>query len=225
MTKQFVTPAGIAVYPRLKAGSPDTKFHKEGIYKVDLDVPAAEAEDLMDKLEEIRDNFAEELKAQLPAAKAKKLKVADLPIEENEDGTVRFKFKMKAKVETKKASFTQHPAVFDAKGQPMFNIKKHEDGSETHEPVDIWGGSKLRVAFDAVPYESPLMGVGLTLRLKAVKVLELVEGGANKSASGFGFGEEEEGYAHEAKEVQDAHDFDDEDLDEEGADEREDGDF
>jgi len=213
-SKQFVSPVGVAVFPRLKAGSPDTKFDSNGVYKVDLDVPAAEVQEMLDIIEEQRDAFADTVRAQMPPAKAKKLRVSDLPFEENEDGTIRIKFKMKAKVESKKGTFTQTPAVFDAKGQPMFNIIKNADGSETHEPIDIWGGSRIRVAFDAIPYESPLMGIGVTFRLKAVKVIELVQGGQSKTATGFGFGEEEDGYAHEVSETA-AKEFDDEFADQE----------
>jgi len=215
-SKQFVSPVGTAVFPRLKAGSPDTKFDSNGVYKVDLDVPAADVQEMLDVIEQQRDEFADKVRAQMPPAKAKKLRVSDLPFEENEDGSIRIKFKMKAKVESKKGTFTQVPAVFDAKGAPMFNIIKNADGSETHEPIDIWGGSRIRVAFDAIPYESPLMGIGVTFRLKAVKVIELVAGGQGKTANGFGFGEEEEGYAHEVSEVE-AQDLDQEfnDADEE----------
>ena len=52
----------------------------------------------------------------------------------------------------------------------------------------IWGGTKMRVAYELVPYYAPMIGAGITARLKAVQVIELVEG---KDSNLF---KEEDGY-------------------------------
>ena len=200
MAKIIRTPLGAAVYPWIKSGKPDTRFDANGMYKIDLDLENnAETQELVDVIETLRDQFVEDLKAQNP--RAKKMRIADLPIEEMEDGKIRFKFKMKAKVESKKGTFTQQPAVFDAKGKPMFNVSTDAEGREVREAVDVRGGSTVRVAFEAIPYESPLLGVGVSFRLKAVQVQNLVTAG-ERNAEGYGFSEMEDGYEHEAQHVE-----------------------
>lgn len=203
MAKVITTPAGIAVYPWIKEGHPDTRFDANGLYKIDVTLSAAEGEALQAEAEAVRDAYADELRAQLPAAKAKKLKIADVPIEEQEDGTYLIKTKMKAKIESKKGTFTQSPKVFDASGKPMFNEVVDSEGNVAREAVDVRGGSVVRVAFEAVPYESSLMGVGVTFRLKAVQVIKLVSSN-EASAEQFGFGEEE-GYTHTVTQSAKAH--------------------
>ena len=74
----------------------------------------------------------------------------------------------------------------------------------------IWGGSKMRVAYNLVSYYTPMLGAGITARLKAVQVIELVEG---KDSNLF---EKEDGYeatpkaeviSNETSEVQESKDF------------------
>jgi hypothetical protein len=50
------------------------------------------------------------------------------------------------------------------------------------------GVNKMRVAYELVPYYAPMIGAGITARLKAVQVIELVEG---KDSNLF---KEEDGY-------------------------------
>jgi len=60
----------------------------------------------------------------------------------------------------------------------------------------IWGGTVGKVAFEVMPYfNNAQCEGGLSLRLDAVQIIELVSGGG-KSASAYGFGEEE-GYEHD----------------------------
>lgn len=195
MAKILRTPLGTAVYPWLKAGKPDTRFDADGVYKVNLNMEDGEdLQELVDVLEEARDEYVAELQRLNP--KKKKVKIQDLPIDEEEDGTKTLKFKMKARVKTKKGDFTQSPAIFDSKGKPMLVTVVDEMGNKTSEVVDIRGGSKLRVAFEPIVYENPMLGVGVSLRLKAVQVQELVSFG-EQTATSFGFGEIE-GHEHEA---------------------------
>lgn len=46
--KKFVTPAGIAVFPRLNR--PDTKYNEYGTYSADLRIPVEEAKPLLKEL-------------------------------------------------------------------------------------------------------------------------------------------------------------------------------
>ena len=96
--------------------------------------------------------------------------------EGEETGEVFLRFKLKAKVTPKDGKpFAQKPNGFDA------------DGSPWDDETPVYGGSVIKVNFEAVPYgPDSNKKVGLTLRLRAFQVKELVTtGGA--SASGYGF--------------------------------------
>ena len=96
------------------------------------------------------------------------------------------KFKCKAKVTTKSGeSFDNKPAIFDAKGNPLTNI-------------NIWGGTQMKVSAELIPYYTNMVGAGVSLRLRAVQILKLVEGGTD--SSGFGF-EKEDGYEHHTETI------------------------
>ena len=131
--------------------------------------------------------------------KGKGIKKAPKPYTEEGD-YVFFKFKMKATGVNQKTKekFSQKPQLFDAKKNPI--------------PLStiIWGGSKMRVAYNLVSYYTPMLGAGITARLKAVQVIELVEG---KDSNLF---EKEDGYeatpkpeviSNETSEVQESKDF------------------
>jgi hypothetical protein len=172
-----MTPKGKAVYPHLV--EPDTKFDPEGVYKVDLSIPADEAAPLVEQLEAIRDEYVEKTLDEAEGKKKaalKKFTVADVFDEEVDDegeetGNLIFHFKLKAHVETKSGkSFDQAPRIVDAK-----NNKFPED-------KNIWGGSILRVAGEVFPYAmAATKEFGLSLRCKHIQVIELVEGGSGSS--------------------------------------------
>ena len=170
----FTTPKGIAQYPWLS--KPDTKFSEEGDYKVNLILPEKEAGPLV---EQINAAFAENMQAEMKKQNKKELKTANPPYaqELGEDGSptgnVIFKFKSKA---------AYKPAIFDAKGKPMIDS-------------NIWGGSEIRVNGSIGGYYTSLIGVGVALRLRAVQVIQYVEG-SGEGASRFGF-EETAGYEHD----------------------------
>jgi len=83
---RFMTPKGKAVYPHLI--EPDTKFDPEGVYKVDLSIPADEAAPLVEQLEAIRDEYVEKTLDEAEGKKKaalKKYTVADVFDEEVDD--------------------------------------------------------------------------------------------------------------------------------------------
>lgn len=181
----IVTPAGRAVFPHLHAA--DTKFDKAGVYSTKLSLaPSGERDSLVKLLEvALAESLAEAKKAAKNPAEAKKIKQADLPWSEemdtegNETGNLVFNFKLKASGKTKeKVEFTQSPKLFDAKGNPL------------PQGTKIGGGSTLKVAFEINKFYTAAVGAGVSLRLKAVQVLDLKtwEGG---NASTYGFGQEE----------------------------------
>lgn len=209
---RYVTDVGVAIYPYLTA--PDTKFNADGEYKVKLrlnpdsmirDVQGREIADVQTFLDDMMLKALEKAKAENKG----RIKEGDPPyIIDDETGDLLVNFKLKAVVRTKEGStFSQKPALFDAKGKPI-------------TPESIWGGSKIKVSFEVVPYYTKIAGAGVTLRLRAVQVLELVTGGSGGSAESFGFGEEE-GYEADDE----AADAGFAEADEEAEEEYEDGDF
>lgn len=156
--KTMVTPIGEAVYPRLL--KPDTKFNEAGEYKVTLKIKKQDAVTILSDLDKyLNDSLATFEKE----AKGKKLKLASKPYSIEGDFFL-LKMKMKASGINKKTKqlFTQRPIVVDAKKNPV--------------PLDTYidSGSKCKCIFDAIPYNSPMTGAGITLRLKMVQIIELV---------------------------------------------------
>jgi hypothetical protein len=177
---RYTTPAGVAQYPRLT--TPDTKFNPDGEYKVKLEIPGDSATDLVTFLDEQFELAVAKAKKENPG---KKIKEGNAPYETDEDtGKVVVNFKLKAKVTPKNGEpFEQRPALFDAKGKPI-------------KDVNVGGGSTMKVAYEIVPYYTAIAGAGISLRLKAAQILNLVEYSGGASAEGYGFGEEE-GYEAE----------------------------
>lgn len=177
---RYVTPAGIAQYPYLS--KPDTKFNPDGEYKLKLEIPGDQAQDIVTFLDEQHEAAQAKAKKENPG---KKIKPGNSPYEIDEDsGKVVVNFKLKAKVTPKNGDpFEQRPAIFDAKGKPL-------------QDVNVGGGSKVKVAYELVHYYTAIAGAGVSLRLKAVQVIDLKEFSGGASAEGYGFGEED-GYEAE----------------------------
>jgi hypothetical protein len=119
----------------------------------------------------------------------------------DDTGNVEFKFKLKAKVQKRDGTYyEQQPAVLDSKKVPMTN------------DILIGNGSRVKVAFEPIPYVmASTKKAGVSLRLKAVQVIDLVEYG-NSAASVF---DEEDGFvappateaANSTEELADVADF------------------
>jgi hypothetical protein len=178
---KITTPIGTAKYPWLN--DPDTRFNPDGEYRVELVVSAEDGAPLRESMISMRDKAMAEYKK---AGGGKGVKAcAAFPVVENEDGTFSIKAKLKAKVATKSGrSWEQRPILFDSRGTPIKG------------DVRIGSGSRLRLSVEAAPFNAPAIGVGLTLRLRGVQVIEVREPRSN-SATDFGFGAEETGFVSE----------------------------
>lgn len=95
-----------------------------------------------------------------------------------------FKFKMTHIIQTKKGEWERHVPIFDAS-------QKDISGSITN----VGNGSKIKVAYELVPFYVTSKNYGITLRMTAVQVLDLKEY-SDGNASDFGFGTEK-GYVQE----------------------------
>ncbi len=155
-----VSVAGEAIYPHLM--KPDVRFNEHGEFKVTLKIAKQDASQMVKELDQaIEDSLAKAQKDN----KGKTVKSAPKPYKE-ESGNVFFKFKMKASGVNKKTQekFTQRPQLLDSKKNPIA------------PSTSIWGGSIMKIAYQPVPYFTPMLGAGVSLRLKAVQVIKLVEG-------------------------------------------------
>lgn len=183
--EKFTTPAGIASYPYLV--NPDTKFNPEGEYKVSLMLSASDAAPLIKLIEGKMEEQFNLIKNEAKGPKAKKaVKMSDAPYSNVEDdegdetGEIKINFKQRALVTRKKdkKTFEMKVALFDAKGN-SFKPKGY-----------VGGGSKVKVAFEIIPFYTKMIGAGVSLRLRAVQILELVDGDG-VTADSYGFDEEE----------------------------------
>lgn len=184
-----ITPKGVAIFPWITKA--DTKWKPEGEFRIRLKLEGNDADTLRAQIDEAYDK-AIALMAEEKEILPKKIKKVDKPYkleedkEGNETGAVLFTFKQKAQITLKDKTVKNIKVdVVDAKNKPL------------PKDTPVYGGSIVRVAFEALPFYAPASGAGLTLRLNAVKVLTLVSSGSRD----HGF-DEEEGY--EAEESDDS---------------------
>lgn len=188
---------GIAVYPALLR--PDTKFDELGQYKCDLKIdPKSPAG--AKALEAIRAAYKEATGKPHPKSPDSSNRNAVYYMEvdkdtEEETGMVILKVRVKNKLNRKsKELWDRRPAQFDAKGKPI-------------KPKNVWGGSVLIVNIELYIWQNRDGAKGLSLQPQAVQIIELVTGqGRERTATDYGFGEED-GYSEEDG---DEHGFDDE---------------
>tara|TARA_R100000995_G_scaffold35444_1_gene16169 strand:- start:1226 stop:1843 length:618 start_codon:yes stop_codon:yes gene_type:complete len=181
--EKVVSPVGVSQYAWLT--QPDTRFDENGHYKTNLIVSTDDATELTNAIDNARQKAVELAKEK---AKGKKIKEADAPYTEELDddgkptGNTIFKFKCKAKIVAKDGTIIPNKvALFDAKGKPMTD-------------VNVWSGSEIKVSAELIPYYTAMVGAGVSMRLRAVQILKLVEGGGG-NAKGYGF-DKQEGYEH-----------------------------
>lgn len=177
----ITTPKGRLKYPRI-LGKPDTKFNADGVWQTQLILDPNTTAGVDTLLEQIKKEHEAAITSETAKQKEKNagkkivVKAGDLPYSENEDGTVELRFKLKVKGENTKTkeTWTNTVAVFDAKGKPLTAGK-------------IGSGTLAKVAFEFTPfYVAASKTAGVSLRLKAVQCIEIVEFGGDASQYGFG---------------------------------------
>ncbi len=183
MAKNILVLEGTALWA--KVFEPDTKFNPLGDYSINLQMPVAKAAAMSEQLDQIvQAKFKEAIKADPRLKNTLTTQEVCQPVFDRETGddtgNVEFKFKLKAKVQKRDGTYyEQQPAVLDSKKVPMTN------------DILIGNGSRVKVAFEPVPYVmASTKKAGVSLRLKAVQVIDLVEYG-NSAASVF---DEEDGF-------------------------------
>jgi hypothetical protein len=202
------TNTGTAVYPFVN--TPDKRFEKKfGVFRVTLRLPKDDAAAKL-IIKAVKREQARELKAaraeESSPAKRKRIKTADLPYIETDDGEyIDFNFKGKAGGKREDGSkWSWRPALFDASGTPI-DPKKYIIG----------GGSQIKVAYRPRGFYVASLGAGCSLMLVGVQVIKFVAFGGPASWETTGFSEED-GESLEDWEV--AEDDEDEDEDDEDED-------
>lgn len=198
----YTSPIGFA-QKWAKVVTPDD-YQGQRKYKINMAFDAEDAEKITGKTYEAAVKEAEKLYALAKDAAKKKGKplpafsqaepfFSEIDTESGEEtGRVVFKFGSNAEYEDKKTGETKklYVAHFTASGKAI-------PQSEKKEP---WAGSRLRIAYSLIPYcNVGAKNYGVSLRLQAIKVIELVQGGSgSENADRYGFGDEEEGYEGES---------------------------
>jgi len=178
---KVVSPVGVSQYAWLT--TPDTRFDETGHYKTNLILNSKDSQVLKTQ---ISAEIKKSLTLAKEKAKGKAIKQAPSPFEDElidgkPSGNVIFKFKTKAKIITKDGKvIPNRVALFDSKGKPMID-------------ANVWSGSEMKVSAELIPYYTAMAGAGVSMRLRAVQVTKLVEGGSS-NAKGYGFDKVKDGY-------------------------------
>ena len=178
---KVVSPVGVSQYAWLT--TPDTRFDETGHYKTNLILKAKDALSLKTQID---GEIKKSLTLAKEKAKGKAIKQANSPYEDElvdgkPSGNVIFKFKTKAQIITKDGKvIPNRVALFDSTGKPMID-------------ANVWSGSEMKVSAELIPYYTAMAGAGVSMRLRAVQVTKLVEGGSS-NAKGYGFDNVKDGY-------------------------------
>ena len=156
-----------------KVFEPDTRFVEDGEFSTQVIMSEAEAASVCEQFDALIDEAYDKAVKEKPALKASlsKRPVTEPEIDQdgNETGDVVVKTKLKAIVRAKNGnSYKQKVQVVDSKRKPM--------GSD----LAIGNGSVIKAAVEPVTYVmASTKQVGVSLRLKALQVIDLVESGAS----------------------------------------------
>lgn len=199
--KALVTPTGNALWAKVTEPQ-SNKFNPTPMYSMSVIFTPEEAEGFKGKMQALLDNFYDETFAEIKPAKQKTLAKADLFREaEDKDGNLTGELELRTKQFSK-----------DFKGKDQIMPIVDSSGKDITEGCPLVGnGSRVRAkVFPKLYYMASTNTVGISFRLNAVQIIELVEYG---NASG-GFEAVEGGYVAPATVTNTDNPFnDDEDLD------------
>lgn len=180
----LTTPAGLLRYPHLT--EPNRKFDTAGVYETEIVIPAGDAADAFEeRLHQAKQEALAFFKAK---SGGKPVKMSDrFPAKRDDEGNLVVKTKIAATGESKDGrTWDNRVAIFDSKGQKM-----------NTEGLRIGSGTRAKVAVEVSNWEkTSLGGVSISLRLRGVQIIELMEPKGGR-AEDFGFGAEETGFVSE----------------------------
>lgn len=184
--QNITTPKGSAMWANVTI--PNTKFNPDGDFDIKVVVPAKEASEFQSKLDDLYDQAYQ---SALKEAGGKKVKQIYEPYEiDEETGDLTVKFKNSATYKSKAdgSIIKRKIAIFDAKGKPI-----------TSKSLKIGNGSTVKVSGFVSPYYKAALGSGISLKLQALQVIDLVEGGASAGTYGF---DAEEGFSYDVEDFE-----------------------
>lgn len=191
---QHVSPVGTAKFPYLV--QPDTKFDDRGTYKVDLIITEKEEKAIKSVATKLAAEFKKEDVESNPTRKkwGLHLPLLDDVTQDGEDtGQKVARFKQAATIRTRDGrEIKKSILLFDSQGNRISDINPYS-------------GTKMSVAYTMSAYANPTgKTYGVTFRLIAAQIIELVEGGTGMSAESLGFQNQADGFV--MPEQQDADD-------------------
>ena len=179
MAKQKIelitSPVGTLQYPHLispdmQENMPENQRKDGGVYNttIQFDTNDTTQADFVAKLTKLQKDNEEKVLNATPKAKQKSLNFRDIfsivyDSNDEDTGYVECKLKLDAKVKPKNhEGWEQRPKLFDKDGNFF-------------EGDNIGNGTKARIKLEARPYGNATIGVGVSLRLHQLQVVELVE--------------------------------------------------
>ena len=174
--KLIVTPEGEALYPHLH--EPDYKFNTGGVYQVRLVLTEAEWNAMKSDYDDL---YAAELVKESEKSKGKLTKDASTPFRQS-DECFYIMAKQVAQRQTRD------------KGVINFNVACYNATGKKIKMPQVGSGSRIKLALE--PHVWVVSGkFGVSLRLRSVQIIELIEYGAKDSVfgsveGGFSGGEE-----------------------------------
>jgi len=180
---QLTTPEGAALYPSLTQpdmGPNDAWAGSGGKYNVKLLMDPADCKEFVAEIDRLyEDNYAAQCDKH-----GDKIKKANKPYSDHRDkdgnptGMIQFNFAMKAKGTTKTGEqFDRKPKFFGPDG-----------GTIPFDQVPMLGnGSKMKISHFVDGWYTAMAGAGVSLRIRGVQILSVVErdGGGNAEDHGF----------------------------------------
>jgi len=196
------TPVGIGQYAYLE--TPDFEYNSAGDWKVKvfMDPSADDVQEMCATMDDLLEKAMEYFTAQAKTAKDKK-KVRpsentpyynETDDEDEPTGRIYINPKSIASGTTAEGEeWKRHMPIFDAQGVKVT------------EKLNIGSGTKMRVSLLLRAYYNKQSGVGVSLRLVAVQIIDLKQfGGGVQTAEDAGFGKVEGGFSAETFEGQTA---------------------
>lgn len=181
---------------------PSTKFNKEGVYQAHLLLSKEEGEKLASKIKEIRTQqfkkFGKGTKVVEITQCVPYTTVNDETGEEIEDAESRYILKSKASAFIKDGKITQKILVLDAKLKPVTGVR-------------IGEGTVAKLGVELVGY-SVAGKTGVSVKLKLVQIINLVEYSGGATAESFGL-TQEDGFDFEETDVEETTAAEDEVVD------------
>lgn len=164
--------------------TPSTKFNKDGVYSANILISKAEGEKLAAKIKDIRTqqyktygkgSTVQELTKCIPFVEVVKNEEGEV-VKESPDKDGRYILKTSAKAFIENGKPRVKIPVFDAKQNPVGDVR-------------IGEGTTAKLALSLEGY-TVANKTGVSVKLKAVQIIDLVEYGTGNAES-YGFDEEE----------------------------------